>query len=189
MNSKFSSFLSFGRLELIVLWCRPSIVARLSTTFHTTALLFALCSYIVLPGAQDLVRHGAVLVNQDAGGDAGDPGLRSQLQEGTDEQRSGSHGNAGAPLASGQGHGSGGRWEALAHRDLRCESACNDKEEVGVVEEGLKDVEVTPANFPAVDFVEELQEHEGVEDVSEVPLLGKGGEVGGSVSSFLRTIR
>lgn len=61
--------------------------------------------------------------------------------------------------------------EALAHQDLCCGRAYNNGKEVHVVERCFENVEVARADLPAVDEVEDLQKHEGVEDVGQVSSL------------------
>lgn len=91
-----------------------------------------------------------------------------ELAEGSDDQGGGSDGDAGTPLTSGDGSGLREGWKVGADEDLGRENSGDDSEEVGVVEEALEHVEIALTNLSAVDLVEDLQEDEGVEDVSVV---------------------
>ena len=106
-------------------------------------------SILLVPGLEDLVVNGSVFINDVDSVDLVHPALWSQLQDGANQKVGGADSDAGAPLSSVHLLSPSDSWEVLAHQDLGGKGSGQDQDEVVVVQELLKHVEVSSTNLSA----------------------------------------
>lgn len=157
--------------EIIFVFVSTTANAKVDNTVAVTSVVISKGIVLLIPSLKYFVVNFLVLIDDIVSIHLGYPWLWRKFQDSSNQQICGTHSDASSPLSLGHRDSSSNAWEVLTHDNLESKCANDNQEEVIIMQEFLKHIEVLSSDLSAIDLIEQLQEEEYIENVSEVLLL------------------